>query len=428
MNDRMTLRLALLGGTLALVAGAVGVAACSGSTPDAPTPQPAPEPVAKQAPEGPLPTILMVQAQFHGKKPGPARLTLWRNSGDDWFETILEDEDSSVFHKAIQWREGILTIGAGQVNTDPPAKAKLSYWTRDGDDWKEEILWERAWAGKFQRLRDMELGDFDGDGADEIAIATHDQGVVAVADEVDGAWKVVEMDEKADTFVHEIEVGDVDGDGKVEFYATPSARNKASGESQPGGVVRYDWDGKGYVRTDVVQWEISHAKEILVADMDGNGTDELYAVREAQVVKEGGEKKRVKPVTIFRFDREGTSWKEVEVATLDDDQLRFLTPGDLNHDGKLDLLAAGYKSGLWMLERQDDGTFTNTLIDKNSGGFEHAAHVADLDGDGKAEIYVAADSQREFRRYLWDGNGFDRSKIASIPKSRITWNLQDGEL
>ena len=28
-------------------------------------------------------------------------------------------------------------------------------------------------------------------------------------------WK--SLDEKADTFVHEIEIGDIDGDGKLEF-------------------------------------------------------------------------------------------------------------------------------------------------------------------------------------------------------------------
>ncbi len=417
--------------TALVIAVGVGAAGCGGSepAPPVPSPAPAPAPAAEVAePEGPLPTILMVQAQFVDKKPGPARLTLWRTDGTHWFESVIEDPASSVFHKAIQWRDGILTAGAGQVNTDPPAPAKLSYWTRDGDGWKEQVLWSRAWGGKYQRLRDMELGDFDGDGADEIAIATHDMGVVAVADEVDGEWKVQEMDERPDTFVHEIEVGDVDGDGRIEFYATPSERNKASGLSQPGGVVRYDFKDGRYVRSDVVHWDQTHAKEILVADTDGDGRDELYAVAEATVVDEGGEKKRIKPVTIWRFDKEGSGWKGTEVATLDDTQLRFLVPGDVNGDGSTDLVAAAYKSGLWLLQRREDGTFEPTLIDRNSGGFEHATHVADLDGDGKPEIYVAADARREFRVYTWNGQSFDRKKIATIPKTRITWNLSDGKL
>lgn len=411
--------------------GLAAVAACGGAETAptvAPAPAPVPEPVAPTEPDGPLRTVLMVQAQFDGKTPGPARLTLWRYHDGNWFEHVIEDKDSSVFHKAIAWRGGILTAGAGQVNTDPPAPAKLAHWTREGAAWKETVLWSKAWPGKFQRLRDLELGDFDGDGAEEIAIATHDYGVVAVADEVNGAWSVIELDATPDTFVHEIEAGDVDGDGKVEFYATPSERNKASGESQPGGVVRYDWDGKTYKRSTVVHWEFSHAKEILVHDLDGDGKPELYAVREAQVVKEGEAKRRDKPVTLLRYDKQGSGWKETEVATIDDDQCRFLTPGDVNGDGRIDLVAAAYKSGLWLLERKDDGTFSTTLIDRNSGGFEHASHVADIDGDGKLEIYVAADTQREFRVYSWNGTSFDRRRIAPVPKNRITWFLQDATL
>ena len=38
-------------------------------------------------------------------------------------------------------------------------------------------------------------------------------------------------------------------------------------------------------------------------------------------------------------------------------------------------------------------SFTKELIDADSSGFEHAAGIADLDGDGRPELYVAADDQ-----------------------------------
>ena len=40
-------------------------------------------------------------------------------------------------------------------------------------------------------------------------------------------------------FVHEIEIGDVDGDGVLEVYATPSEPNRLDGKPQSGVVVRY---------------------------------------------------------------------------------------------------------------------------------------------------------------------------------------------
>lgn len=419
-------------GLLAVVG--FGLFSCAGDSAeppavDEPELKAVPEPEAEpEVPTGPTPTILMVQAQFAGGKPGPAKMTLWHRLEDGaWKDEVIEDPKSSVFHKAVVWRDGILTIAAGQVGGEK-LPGKLSHWTRSGDGWSEKVLWEGSWDGKFQRLRDMELADFDGDGQDEIAIATHDVGVVAVADEVDGVWTISEMDETPDTFVHEIEVGDVDGDGTHEFYATPSARNRSSGESQPGGVVRYDFKDGAYVRSQVVHWDASHAKEILVADTDGDGKGELYAVREAHIEGKGKDKKRVEPVKIMRMDPGAAGWTETLVATLDDDQCRFLVPADVDGDGAVEIVAAGYKSGLWVLERSEDGTFEGNLVDAKSGGFEHATHVADLDKDGTVEIYVAADTQKEFRRYVWNGTDFDRSKIAPIGDGKITWNLQDGEI
>ncbi|MEZ4316597.1 MAG: VCBS repeat-containing protein [Myxococcota bacterium] len=421
--------LALIG----LGAGGLFVA-CTGGDPPAVAPdsvQPAPvEPTAKStAPEGPLPGLILVQARFEkvggSPKPKPATMWLFRTDGQNWYEELVEDPASNVFHKGVWWRDGILTIGA--------MEARLTHWKHEGDTWKPTVLYKQSWGGKFDRLRDLEIADVTGDGKEDLVLATHDFGVVAVGTEnADGSWAFAEMDKKADTFVHEIEIGDVDGDGVAEFYATPSDRNKSSGASQPGAVARYDYRDGAFVRSMVVEWEDSHAKEILVTDVDGDGTDELYAVREAHVeVVEGADgkktKNRIEPVKIVRMVKNGATWDEKVVSTVDDDMMRFLLPADANHDGKTDLVAAGKKSGLWLLELQPDGTFQNTLIAGDTGGFEHATHAADLDGDGKVELYVASDDQKELRRYLWDGNKFAKTVISTMPPSTITWNIQDGK-
>ncbi len=411
-----------------VISGAV-VMSCSGGDTPATPPIEVPDPVpaeAKGPPAGPLPALVMVQAQFvkgaDGKpRPGPAKMTMYRTDGDQWWPEVVEDPESNVFHKVMPWRDGLLTVGA--------QKALVKHWTRSGDTWTARTLWEQAWEGKFNRMRDIEVGDVTGDGKEDLVIATHDMGVVAVGQEVEGgAWEFAEFDKKADTFVHEAEIGDVDGDGTAEFYVTPSARNKSSGVSQPGGVARYDFEDGTFVRSSVVDWEESHAKEILVADVDGDGTDELYVAKEGHVEKVGGVKKLVDPVRIVRMIPSGDTWTETLVATLEGEkQLRFLTAGDVDHDGKTDLVAAGMDTGLWHLAAVEGGTFTNHLIDKSSGGFEHATHLADLDGDGKLEIYAASEMKkfRKLRRYTWDGSSWQRKKIADIPPLHITWNLSN---
>lgn len=409
---------------LALALSSMGALwACGGSTPE-PAAAPA-APVEAATPPAPGPALLVVQAWFKvenkSPKPQAARLLIVRPDAGGWKTEELLDPESDVFHKAVAWRDGVLTIGG--------TAAHLKHWTRGPSGWTARTLWTGRWNGKFNRLRDLELADLNGDGREEIVIATHDQGVVAVGTEVEDAWTFREFDEAPDTFVHEIEIGDVDGDGQREFYATPSGRNRASGESQPGAVVRYDpGEGGAWARSEVVAWGESHAKEILVSAL-GGPKDRLFAVREGHTEKdEAGQIKIVDPVRIVELVREGSAWVERPVASLQDRQCRFLLPADLDGDGLVDLVAAGWKSGLWWLRATPAGGFEPSLIRADSGGFEHATHAADLDGDGRVELYVAADEQGELRQIRWEKGAFVSTTLATIPPLHITWNVQDGTL
>ena len=71
--------------------------------------------------------------------------------------------------------------------------------------------------------------------------------------------------------------------------------------------------------------------------------------------------------------------------------------------------------GEWSVER----------IDAESGGFEHASVAADLDGDGRHELYVASDTHGELRRYVWVNGRPRRQMIHSRaePRQRMTWNI-----
>lgn len=380
-------------------------------------PKPAQEPLMGD----PVPSLLVTQAWFWkdengDSQPGPARLEIWRSKADGWDRVRLEDSDSNVFHKAIPFQDGILTIGA--------ERALLKHWTMKDGRWNSETLWERDWKGKFNRLRDIEVGDVNHDGKEDLVIATHDAGVVAVIEPktADSKQTLIELDEVKDTFVHEIEIGDIDGDGKLEFFATPSDRNQSK-KSQAGKVVMYRWDGAEYKRTIVEEYKKTHAKEILVADVTGDNKSELFSVLEAERVG----KAIIKPVEIRQYTEQADgSFKGQAAFTLKDEQCRFLVPGDFDHDGKIDLVAAGYHSGLWIARQTDDGQWETTLIDKDSSGFEHTSYATDIDGDGKAELVVAADNQASLNIYRWNGTAFDKEKIGDIAPNTFTWNIVQG--
>jgi hypothetical protein len=401
--------------------------------------EPKTEPSPAEAPAGQAPAsgspdslpkgLLLAYSQFQvvdGKataKPGPARLDILTRENGEWKTETVEDAQSNVFHKAMVLSPrgqapGILTLGG--------SGAYVKLWRRTKGKLQPSTLWHAEFGGKFNRMRDAEVADLYGDGTPSIAVATHDQGVVAVLRQRVNKWKVERIDEKADTFVHEIEIGDLDRDGVLEVYATPSEPNKLDAEAQHGEVVRYvPKNEKG--PTIVADLGKRHAKEIYVDDVDGDGTDELYVAVEALTTGHGASLEIVEPVEIRRYDAGTTPDAKVIIATIPDRLCRFLTAGDVDGDGKKEMVAASFSKGLWLLRPGKDpkSEWGVENIDRDSGGFEHAALLTDLDGDGTDELYVAADVQGELRRYVWLRGRAKREVILTrdIPMSRMTWNI-----
>jgi hypothetical protein len=398
-------------------------------TPAEPRPEPAARPQNTAAVPDSLPNgLLFAYSQFpvgpDGRvlpQPGAARLEILTRRGGEWHVEAIEDPTSNVFHKAMVYtppggEPGILTMGA--------TRAAVKLWRRRAGSWQAETLWEAAFGGRFDRMRDAEVADLFGDQRPAIAVATHDQGVVEVLrPQANGTFQATELDREANTFVHEIEIGDLDGDGNLEVYATPSEPNDLDGGEQSGRVVRYVPRTNGG-RTVVADLGNRHAKEIWVGDVDGDGRDELYVAVEALV----SGNTIVEPVEIRRYDHDTPPTARVVIARIPDERLtRFLTVGDLDGDRRREMVVATFSQGVWLLRpgRDPRGEWSAENVDPESAGFEHAALMADLDGNGVDELYVAADEQGEVRRYVWVNNRPRREVIQrrEVPRSRMTWNI-----
>jgi hypothetical protein len=408
-----------------------------GTQEETPAPsKPASPPPSKPAPQAPaaaalpepdtLPNgLVLALAQFVKKEgkpvPGPARLEFLFRKDGRWQTTAVEDADSNVFHKAMVYTG----FGEPQLLTMAGTAAIVKTWAMQGDALEATEHWQKNFGGKWSRMRDAEVADLFADGQQSIAIATHDQGVVAVLRPDGETFSVTEIDEEPETFVHEIEIGDLDGDGVLEVYATPSDPNRLDGSVQRGAVVRYvPKTGEG--RVTVADMGDRHAKEILVEDVDGDGRDELYVSVEGHLGGADG-KTLIHGVEIRRFDADTPADGGVVVGRIDDRLTRFLTAGDLDGDGKKELVAAAFSSGIWLLRPGSDprGEWKIENIDRDSAGFEHASIITDLDGDGVDELYVASDRHKELRRYRWNGSKLVRDTIYKRPDDRpiFTWNL-----
>ncbi len=416
------------------------VAGCGSEEKEAPAAKaparsaPAPETEAKAAPATPADlsqALALSLAGFAARAPGsrelpkplPARIEFLYRKGGEWKVAFIDDSESNVFHKAMYYET---PSGEPRILSMAGSEATVKLWQKGANGYGAETLWRKDFGGKFSRMRDAEVADLFADGSRAFAVATHDQGVVATFHpQADGSYEIKEIDSEPDTFVHEIEIGDLNGDGNLEVYATPSEPNRLDGSHQSGQVVRYvPKINEG--RVVVADLQDRHAKEIYVGDVDSNGTDELYVVVEGRVAK--GSKELEVPVHILRYEAGTDPAAGVVIGEIPDRLCRFITVGDIDGDGHKEMVASAFSSGLWLLRPNSDPMepWSVTSIDKDSGGFEHAAVLTDLDEDGADELYVASDKHKEVRQYTWDGAELVRQTIykrAPGGGGVFTWNI-----
>jgi hypothetical protein len=105
-----------------------------------------------------------------------------------------------------------------------------------------------------------------------------------------------------------------------------------------------------------------------------------------------------------------------------DDKCSVLTAGT-SGNGTKEIVAATHKRGLFLL--RPGSPWKVDLIASDSSGFEHAAILADLDADGRDELYVASDDQGEVRRYDWTAQGWKKEVLVKFDDKlgRFTWNV-----
>ena len=131
--------------------------------------------------------LVLALAQFAAKgatggapQPLPAGLEFLVQQDDgSWKLHTAADPESNVFHKAMAYTDG----GVPKLLTAGGTAAALKLWTvgANGELEADKEIWKKDFGGKFSRMRDVEVADLFGDGRASMAIATHDQGVVATA-------------------------------------------------------------------------------------------------------------------------------------------------------------------------------------------------------------------------------------------------------
>lgn len=221
-----------------------------------------------------------------------------------------------------------------------------------------------AWSG----VNSVRIADVDGDGETEFIIATAHlyDGLVQVYNGRTHALKAQSASYNAEPFTA-MEVADVDGDGATEIVVGTTVATTGASAAHlivlNGATLAEKWKSPGVTNG----W--GTVTDLSIGDVDNDGHAEILAVA-------GGNRLYAIDGVTHQYD-----W-------LADIPANTVGSFDLDQDGQLEILVGrtdgtiGVYSGATFSARPTISSFSTSSVD--------ALNVADLEGDGEAELLVAS--------------------------------------
>lgn len=234
-----------------------------------------------------------------------------------------------------------------------------------------------------KRIREMEVGDVDGDNSNEILVATHYDGITAIYYPKQN-WKREIIDKgrygENNTYNHKVEVGDINGDGINDIVSVLSQPNSWD-KVQRGVIKLFVREGNTWKSYETKELERSSVRKVVLypqeqAIFGGVGQRDEPEPRDASIIKYQFVNNSLRQVkeTFFREARHNL--------------YPFLVKGK-----KRDILVALSSNGLAF--GIDPKTMKKIFEYTFSNKFEafYTADVLDYDLDGNEDMIIVHDGK-----------------------------------
>jgi len=248
------------------------------------------------------------------------------------------------------------------------------------------------------------VGDFNGDGKLDLAIAGDVDGEVSILlGNGKGGFRPA-VDYPAGNQPNSVAVGDFNGDGKQDLAIT---------DHYAGSVLILLGNGDGSFQPPVSYSVGVYPLELAVADFNHDGKLDIAVANSAS-----------NTVSVLLGKGDGTFFPSVSYAAGTSPQ--GITVGDFNHDGNLDLAVAdfgtGTSAGVSILLGNGEGTFTSgaTYV---VGLYASDIVTADFNGDGNLDL--AVESGAALSILMGNGDGTFQPPVDYVGGAGYTVALGD---
>ncbi|MEO7312809.1 MAG: FG-GAP-like repeat-containing protein [Chitinophagaceae bacterium] len=241
-------------------------------------------------------------------------------------------------------------------------------------------------------------GDLDGDGKPDMAVANFTANTVSILRNTGSAGTITagsfaaKFDLVAGTSPRFVSIGDLNGDGKPDLAIVNFGSNNVSIFRNTSSVENISFDAKVDFATG------AGPRSVSIGDFDGDGKPDVTIANSSNNF-----------MSVLRNTSSAGSisfQNKVDFALTGGNASTFVSSGDLDGDGKPDVVVANYALNTISVFRNTaatgiiDASSFATRVDFTTGTFPFSVNIGDLDGDGKADLAVAnyySDSISVFR-------------------------------
>jgi Tol biopolymer transport system component len=265
--------------------------------------------------------------------------------------------------------------------------------------WRPTTRTSTSSAATAAGPKDVAIGDLDGDGKGDVAVANFDAGTVSLY-KGDGAgaltpFAVPTITSAAGTY--NVDLFDLNGDGKLDLITTNENANS---------VRTYLGAGNGTFTFKASATTNSQPTNPLFADINADGKLDI-------VTADAG------ALSVLKGVGDGTFSSRVNVAA---PVVYTVAAGDFNADGRLDLAATALPTDKIVIFTQAaDGTFSQFATQPATGDAPLGLAVADVDRDGRPDLLAGNSNDNTFS-YL---RGLGGSLFATQVKFLVGGKPQD---